>query len=158
MALTGGAFSAAYSSAFARARDGTIGQITRLGGWGGPRRPFGSFAGKAQAVVVVATTIAGAGKGKRPLAGYPRWVLIGDRRYRVQTPDEERRLLAQYLAEQQAKLEALQEQPAPSPKAVKSARIRIERVARRIEKVDTRADEWHARLRNEDEEILLLLH
>lgn len=42
--------------------------VTRLGGWGGPRRPFGDFSGKAEQVIVEPVAV---GQGGR-IYPYPR--------------------------------------------------------------------------------------
>ncbi len=117
---------------------------TRLGGWGGPRKPFGSFANKATAAAVAL----GGGRGRKK---YPRRVLIGDRLFRVANAEEERRLLREYLASLKAKAERPQTEVAR-----RKVLVKVRRTERRIESVDKRADEWLARLRAEDEEILLL--
>lgn len=87
---------------------------------------------------------------------YPRKVIIGGEVIWVRSLAEEMRLLAEYAAEQQAKLEALQETDAPAEQ-VRVQRIRVTKASQRVTRRNE-ADEWIARLRQEDEEILLLLH
>ena len=124
--------------------------VTRLGLYGGPRSPYGSFAGKTAQVIVAASTTEGGGKSKR--RKYPRWVLVGDSRARVNSPDEERQLLAAMMDRAEAQvIEAV------TPAEVKQANTRVVRIQKRIEKVDDREAQWVQRLREMDEEILLLV-
>ena len=114
------------------------------------------FAGSGAAAPVVVETSTGGGIGKRR-SKYPRRVLIGGNLVWVRSASEERELIAQYIARLEAQAERLTEQQAP-PAKVARARVAIVKAARRLEKVDDREAQWLARLQDEDEEILLLLH
>ncbi len=99
-------------------------------------------------------------KGKRGRDRYPRRVFIEGKSYWVKNADEERALLAAYQARLEAEKEKL-ETVAPTPvvaEKVRKAAIKIARVERRIEKTATREAEWLERLRQEDDEILLMVH
>lgn len=107
--------------------------------------------------VVEPTTPDGGGRGAKGRGRYPRRVIIGGRVYWVKNAEEERRLLADYIASLEAHKARLEERKAPETSVAK-ARVAIVRAERRLEKVDDREARWHAKLKDEDEEILLLLH
>ena len=85
---------------------------------------------------------------------YPRRVYVGGRQYWVQNAEEERRLLLKHQRELERKADDATSQPAAQA-AARSAAVKI---SRRVEAVDTREQDWLARLRDEDDEILLVLH
>lgn len=91
--------------------------------------------------------------GKRRQRRYPRWVQIDGRRYRVFSLQEERDLLERIFAELRA-AEAKSETPI-AQRQIRKRRLRLEK---RIVQVDDSQARWLARLRKEDEELLLLLH
>ena len=132
--------------------------VTRLGLYGGPRAPYGSFAGRTTNVVVEETT-EGGGKSKRRKAlerrKYPRWVVINGQRYRVNSPEEERQLLQAMLDRAQEQVQQAEDAGKEPPKqAKKQARL----LARRIEKAEDAEAAWLRRLREMDEELIILLH
>ena len=132
--------------------------LTRLGMYGGPRGLYGDFHPKG--AVVEPPSGAGGGLkkgGKKRAKCWPRRIYIDGKLYTVRNAEEERELLRQYLDSLRAKAEVLEERDAPVEQ-VKKARIRVRRVARRIEKVATREEEWYRQLCEEDEEILMILH
>ena len=101
----------------------------------------------------------GAGSGAKQYAKrkYPRKVVIDGRAYTVQSAAEERELLRAYRdrLEADALRLALEESP---KRAVAQAKVRVIRAQRRLEEVDDREDAWMRRLRDEDEELLIILH
>jgi len=125
--------------------------VTRLGLYGGPRGLYGSFAGKTEQVIVAAAAAEGGGSSKKRRK-YPRWVLVGDARARVNSPEEERQLLTAMM--DRAETQVIE---AETPAEVKQANARVVRIQKRIEKVDDREAQWLRRLREMDEEILLLV-
>ena len=88
---------------------------------------------------------------------YPRRVSIDGRLVFVQSAEEERRLLAAWVARLEARKLALEVSDA-APAKVAAVRVKLARVERRVAKVDDREAAWHARLQSEDEELLLILH
>ena len=96
---------------------------------------------------------AGGGAGAKKYRAKGRWVVVGGKRYKVFSPEEERRLLEAYM-QAQARLAAASESPVEAQKA----QIRVRRTAKRLEKVESARDAWIKRLMEEDEEILVLLH
>lgn len=101
----------------------------------------------------VAAVSAGGEEPGRRRGKYPRRVYIDGRLVTVRNAEEERELLRQWL-------ESLQQTIVESekPAEVVEARRAAIRVAKRIAKVDTRADAWAAQLRQYDEELVILLH
>ncbi len=91
---------------------------------------------------------AGAGGKTR----YPRRIYINGKIYWVNSPEEERRLLRQWLDSLEMKAQAETE-----PVAVQRARRLVVRTQRRLAKVDARELEWDRILREEDEELILLM-
>jgi hypothetical protein len=131
--------------------------VTRLGLHGGPRGLYGSFEGKELAVVVVETSTGG-GRGSKRRNKYPRRVVINGVVYWVSSAAEERVLLAQHQASVEAEALLLAVSDAPAEE-VKAAKVRVQRVQRRIEATDTREADWMEYLLQEDEEIIsLVLH
>ena len=128
-----------------------------LGGYSGV--PYEDFSGKTEQVVVTpaATTGGGiGGKKRRRTNRYPRWVLIDGQRVRVQSAEEERRLLAAYQRRLEAEKAALEAQDA-SPAEVAPLRVKVARVERRLDAVADREAEWKAKLRRIDSDLVLLL-
>tara|TARA_R110000772_G_scaffold4094_6_gene14475 strand:+ start:120 stop:1286 length:1167 start_codon:yes stop_codon:yes gene_type:complete len=100
----------------------------------------------------------GAGGGSKRRSKYPRRIIIDGQIYWVNSAAEERALLAKHQAKVEAEALTLAITDAPA-KEVKAAKVRVQRVQRRIEAVDNREDEWLARLIDEDDEILaIVLH
>ena len=99
----------------------------------------------------------GGGRGsKKAKSKYPRRVVIDGVIYWVNSAAEERALLAKYQAKVEADALMLAVSDAPE-EAVKRAKVRVKRAQARIEAVDTREDEWLQRLRDEDEDILMVV-
>lgn len=124
--------------------------VTRLWPYGGPGHPYGSFAGKTKQVIVETTAAEGGGKSKRKRQ-YPRWVVIDGQRFRVNSPAEERALLEAML-DRARSVEATGSHP-----EAKAATKRIRRIIKRIEKVPDAEAMWVQRLRDMDEELILLV-
>lgn len=95
----------------------------------------------------VATTTSGGGKSKR----YPRRVMLRGRLYTVRNPREERELLQAAL--DRAKTLAAIAEPQEAAEAKRTAL----RFAKRAKAVEREESQWLARLRQIDEELLLLL-
>ncbi len=95
-------------------------------------------------------TTTGGGKSKRR-RHYPRWVVIDGKRFRVNSPEEERALLMAMLDRARA-IEATGSFP-----EVAKAKRRAVRIQKRIESVDDSEAQWLARLRELDEELIFLL-
>ena len=125
--------------------------VTRLGLYGGPRGLYGSFAGKVLGAVED-TVIAGVGKKRR----YPRWILINNKRFRVDSAEEERQLL-QAMADR-ANDDAKLAEALGDSSIAQVARKRAIRIRKRIPEVANRETEWLAQLIAEDEEIIALLN
>lgn len=94
---------------------------------------------------------AATGGGKKKRRRYPRKVLAYGQVHTVYSPDEERSLY-QALLDRAKTLAAIGE-----PDDVREAEKRIKRVIRRLEKVDDSEAQWLSRLRELDEELLILL-
>ena len=103
---------------------------------------------------VVETEVKGGGK-KRHRSKYPRRVMIDGVLHWVRNAEEERQLL-QAMADR-AKDAAKVAEALGDEKLAKQARKKAVKIARRREAVDTREDDWLARLLDEDEEILMVL-
>ena len=99
----------------------------------------------------------GGGRGSKKAKGkYPRKIVIDGVVYYVNSAAEERRLLAQHQAKVEADALMLAVSDAPET-VVKKARVKVKRAAARLEAVDTREADWLQRLRDEDEEILMVV-
>lgn len=122
--------------------------VTRLGTYGGPAIPYGSFAGKATQVIVETATETAGGRSKRR---YPRWVVVDGHRYRVNSPEEERQLLLAMMDR------AREVEATGTHEETRKAIKRQLRLKARIEKVDDSEAQWLEYLHQQDEEILLLL-
>lgn len=108
----------------------------------------------------VASTKPDGAPGKRGKGGkrkYPRRIVIEGRVYTVKSAEEERELLRQWQERVEAEALRLALEGAPK-QTVAKARVKVVRAQRRVEEADNRESEWIARLMDEDEEILLLLH
>lgn len=92
----------------------------------------------------------GGGRSKRRRQ-YPRWVQIEGRRFRVNSPEEERRLLMA-LMERARAVEATGTHP-----EVRAAARRVIKIQRRLKTVDDSEAQWLRRLQEMDEELLLFL-
>lgn len=112
---------------------------------------LGFAAGAVTAEVVTPDAGAGSSKRKRQRK-YPRWVVIEGQRFRVNSPEEERALLQAMLERAQTQAEA-----APPAQAKVATRKAI-RIAKRLETVDDSEAMWLQRLREMDEELLILVH
>lgn len=113
------------------------------------------FAGSESGVVVTEESTTTGGGKKRKRTKYPRRVMLGGFLYWVNSPEEERQLLAAMAerAREQAKIaEALGDKELGT-----TIRKRAIRVEKRIEAVDTRESDWISRLLEEDEELLVML-
>ena len=101
----------------------------------------------------------GGGRGAKQYAKrkYPRKVVIDGRAYTVQSAAEERELLRAYRDRLEADALRLALEEAPK-RAVAQAKVRVIRAQRRLDEVDDREDAWMRRLRDEDEELLIILH
>jgi len=95
-----------------------------------------------------ATTSGGGGRKRK----YPRRVMAYGKLYTVRNPDEERQLL-QALVDRAKTLAAI----SPEPDEVAAVRRRIRTIERRVKAVDDSEAQWLRRLREIDEELLLLL-
>lgn len=84
---------------------------------------------------------------------YPRRVSIDGRLITVRNAEDERRLLLEWRAMLERKVEA-----AETSKSERKARLVVRRVEKRIEKTFDREAEWRAQLLDDDEEIMLMLH
>lgn len=84
---------------------------------------------------------------------YPRRVSIDGRLITVRNAEDERRLLLEWRAMLERKVEA-----AETLKSERKARLVVRRVEKRIEKTFDREAEWRAQLLDDDEEIMLMLH
>ena len=82
---------------------------------------------------------------------YPRWAQIDGKRYRVNSPEEERQLL-QAMLDRARTVEATGTH-AEAQQAIK----RQVRLKTRIKKVDDSEAQWLERLREMDEELLVLM-
>lgn len=104
----------------------------------------------------VETAVPAGGKGKRKkYKGYPRRIVIDGQTYWVKTAEEERLLLDAYRASLEVQLEAAQ--VVEDTEKARRIRVRVKQVTRRIEQVKERADDWAQQLRDEDEELILML-
>lgn len=112
-----------------------------------------SIGGAVIPPVVAAVTAGGFAEGRRRRGKYPRRLYIDGRLVTVRNAEEERELLRQWL---ESLKQTIVESEKPA-EVVKARRAAI-RVAKRIAKVDTRADAWAAQLRQYDEELVILLH
>lgn len=92
-----------------------------------------------------ATTSTGGGRKRRK---YPRKAMIRGVLYHVQSLDEEYRLL-------QALLDRAEYQDAVSTEAVTAEPVKV--LKRRIKRVASEREKWLAKLRADDEELLILL-
>ena len=90
----------------------------------------------------------GGGRSKR-CRQYPRWVQIEGRRFRVNSPEEERRLLMA-LMERARAVEATGTHPEVQAR-------RVIKIQRRLKTVDDSEAQWLRRLQEMDEELLLFL-
>ena len=125
--------------------------VTRLGLHGGPRGLYGDFSGRTENIVVEDTEkFGGSSKSKRGRK-YPRWVVIDGQRFRVNSPEEERQLLLAMLDR------AKEVEATAAPAEAKQARKRIIRIEKRVKAVDDSEAQWMQRLREMDEELLLLI-
>lgn len=97
------------------------------------------------------------GKGGKRKSKYPRRVYIEGQLYTVKSAEEERELLRQWQERVEAEALRLALEGAPK-QTIARAKVKVVRAARRVEEVDNREAEWIARLMDEDEEILILLH
>lgn len=120
---------------------------------------LGDVAFTVTADVEASATPDGGGRGakSRRKSKYPRRISIGDRLVWVKSAEEERELLAQYVAKLEAEKARLEAKNAPK-RQIAQAKVAVVRARRRIERVDDWEAAWLERLRQEDEEILLLLH
>ncbi len=115
------------------------------------------FAAGPSTAVAPTKRTGGSPSKQRRARRYPRRVSIDGRLVWVRSAEEERALLEQYRARLEAEAERLEAADAPA-QTVARAKVRVIRVERRIAKVDNREAEWLARLQEEDEELLLVLH
>ena len=106
-------------------------------------------------VAVVSTTTAGAPSRRR--GRYPRRVVIDGVTYWANSAAHERQLLEAHRSKVEADALVLAITNAPAD-VVAKAKVKVKRAAARVAQVDTREDEWMQRLRDEDDEILLVLH
>lgn len=116
------------------------------------------FAGGGPAVTppVVEETETGGGKSRRKQGRkYPRWVVINGQKFRVNNADEERQLLQ--AMQERADVAAKTAEALGDKKLAKEAKKRAIRIEARQKQVDDREQEWLARLREEDEELLVML-
>lgn len=95
------------------------------------------------------TTTTGGGKSRRK---YPRRIMAHGKLYTVRNPEEERQLL-QALMDRAKTLAAV----SPEPTEIAAVRKRIRAIERRVKAVDDSEAQWLRRLREIDEELLLLL-
>lgn len=107
------------------------------------------FAGGGPAVEPPPATTTGGGKSRRK---YPRRVMAHGKLYTVRNPEEERQLL-QALMDRAKTLAAV----SAEPEEVAQVRRRIKTIERRVKAVDDSEAQWLRRLREIDEELLLLL-
>jgi hypothetical protein len=94
------------------------------------------------------TTVAGGGR-KRKSRKYPRRAMVQGILYTVRSLEEEMALV-------QAMLDRAEYQDAVSVEASAAEPVKVLR--RRLKKVASEREKWLAKLRQADEEILLLLH
>jgi len=136
--------------------------VTRLAN-GISALPYGDFSGKVETVIAPTTPTVGAGGGAgggakkhaRRRKGYPRRVMIDGKLYLVANAEEERALLRQWRdrVEREAMMLALEGAP---QKKIAKAKVRVVRAEKRLEEASSREDDWIAKLREEDEEILMI--
>ena len=96
-----------------------------------------------------ATTTTGGGKSRRK---YPRRIMAHGKLYTVRNPEEERQLLLA-LMDRAKTLAAV----SAEPEEIAAVRRRIKTIERRVKAVDDSEAQWLRRLREIDEELLLLL-
>ena len=87
---------------------------------------------------------------------YPRKVVIDGVVYSVKSPEDERELL-QTIAEK-ASVGAKILKGLGDEETAKRAQRKAIRIEKRVKKVDNRAEAWLQALRDEDEEILMVIH
>lgn len=105
---------------------------------------------------VTVDTTAGAGKSKFRSRSYPRYVLVDGQRYRVWSPEEERQLLEALHDRAREAMVTLEGQGKAA--AAKKAKQRAVRIEKRIAKTSAADADWLAKLREDDELILMALH
>ena len=108
-----------------------------------------------EATVAEDTTGGGSSREKtKRRSRYPRRVVIDGAVYWVNNADEERRLL-QAMAER-AREQAQIAEALGDTELAETVRRKSVRIQRRVRKADDREAEWLARLRDEDDELLIL--
>lgn len=99
----------------------------------------------------------GAKKYRKPGGKWPRRVSIDGQVYTVRNPQELQDLLELLLERKREELAALEAQEAtPEPQARK-VRVVIRRTEQRLEAAQDEAEQWMARLREYDNELIALL-
>jgi len=133
-------------------------QVTRLGLYGGGRSPYGSFAGKSVGVIIEEETRKTGGLSKRAKARKHKQVMIDGKVHVVNTPEEEYFLLQGFLdkVSRQHELDLLKKKTPIVKRNIKMQSNTITRTENRIEKVSEEM-KWRQKIRQEDEEILVLL-
>jgi len=126
--------------------------ITRLGLYAGARSAYSTFSAKTETII---ESIISSGVPSKPQK--LRRIMIGSELFVIKSPEHEQYLLNRFLDKQQKEFDRLiMAKKMPSiKKKIKLTSNQITRTKTRLKKAENKV--WQQKIRNEDEEILLLL-